>query len=96
MTEYIELKVRLGNKMRKIDMQRASENKKSNHLCPKNNIMNTGTEKTSVLTMAAVMVDCSAFLFFSARCFVISRDTVMGMPEEAAVISTAKMERASW
>ena len=76
-------------------MQRGSENKKSNALCPKNRMQNTGTEKQSADRSAAVTTECCARLFFCARYLVISRETVSGIPEAAAVARTAKTDRAT-
>ena len=78
-----------------MDMHRGSEKIKSNRSCPKNRIAKTGTENMSVTATAAVMVDCSALLLPFALCFVISLDTVRGIPEDVAVTSTANTDSAS-
>ena len=76
-------------------MHRGSEKMKSKRSCPKNSRENTGTEKMSTATIAAVTVECSAFASPRVRCFVMSLETVRGMPEEVTVTSTAKTDRAS-
>lgn len=77
-------------------MHRGSENRKSNHSCPKKSRQNAGTEKHSAATSAAATTDCCAFWLFRARYLVMRRETVMGIPEAAAVASTAKTDRATW
>ncbi len=77
-------------------MQRGSEKRKSKALCPKNRMQNTGIEKQRALTSAAVTTDCCAATLFFARYFVMSLETVSGIPEAAAVASTANTERAIW
>ena len=57
-------------------------------------MQNTGTEKQSADRSAAVTTECCARLFFCARYLVISRETVSGIPEAAAVARTAKTDRA--
>lgn len=94
MTAYTELKVREGSRTSSTAMQRGSEKRKSKASCAKKSTQNTGTEKSNAQTSAAVTTDCCAFLLFFALYFVIRRDTVSGIPEDAAVISTAKTESA--
>ncbi len=82
--------------MSRTAMQRGSEKRKSKALCPKNNMQKTGMEKHRALTSAAVTTDCCAVMLFLARYFVMSLETVSGMPDAAAVARTANTERAIW
>ena len=58
-------------------------------------MQNTGNENAIVDTNAAVTTLCCALKLFFVRYLVINLDTVRGIPDDAAVINTAKTDSAT-
>ena len=95
-TEYIEVIISPGRIIRNTARHLSSEKSRPKIFCPPNIRATAGTVKIRVLTIPAVTTAFLPAVFPSAFCFVISRDTVIGTPEDAAVSNTENTERAIW
>ena len=79
--------------MRKISMHLSSEKRKPSAFLPNTRIIAIGIVNISVATTPAVTAECFPRSSFTAPLFAMRRETVTGMPLEAAVRNTAKTDR---
>ena len=95
-TAYMEVIISPGSKIMKISRQRSSENKNPKAFRPKNRIIAIGIVTARVHKMPAVTAECFPRVSLTAPLFAMRRDTVTGIPLEAAVKNTAKTVRQIW
>ena len=82
--------------MRRMLMQRASENRMSSAPLQKRVISVSGTLTAMVSRMPAVTDSEVTSLFFSALVLVIMRETVIGIPAEVIVINNPRTDSEIW
>ena len=85
-----------GKTIRKIGTHRSSANKKPRELRHKKKIMHRGSAVISVMSSPAVITFLTFNLSFSALYLVISRETVMGVPEQDRVRRSTNTDSATW
>ena len=95
-TEYTEVKINPGIKIKNIFKHLWSANKKFSLFLKIRVIRHTGIENTRLSMIPAVIILFTFFWSFSALYLVISLDTVMGIPELIRVNKKANTERATW
>ena len=95
-TEYTEVNISPGRTIRKIGIQRSSANKKEKFLPKMKKKMQTGIATKTVAKSPAVITFGMRCFWPCALYFVISRETVIGVPEQVMVNKSAKTERATW
>ena len=94
-TEYTDVKISPGKTTKKILRHLSSENKKEKCGVKIKNIKHTGTATARVKVSPAVITFCARSLSPLARYLVISLDTVIGVPEEQKVKSSANTDSAT-
>lgn len=76
--------------------QRLSAKRKLSFSVKKNENIKIGMASESVIVMPAVITEFCLFKLPSARYLLINRDTVMGIPDEHTVSSSAKTDSVIW
>jgi len=76
--------------------QRLSAKRKLSLSVKKNEKIKIGTASERVIVMPAVITEFCRFKLPSARYLLINRDTVMGIPDEHTVSSSAKTDSVIW
>lgn len=76
--------------------QRLSAKRKLNLSVKKKQNIKIGTASERVIVMPAVITEFCRFKLPSARYLLINRDTVMGIPDEHTVSSSAKTDNVIW
>ena len=93
MTAYTEVNVNPGIIMAKTGMQRSSENKAFKSPLLEKTIRVKGMLTAIAVRMPALTVAAALWCFLSCLCFIISRETVIGIPEDVIVIKRPKTDK---
>ena len=95
-TAYTEVSISPGRRSTKMFRLFSSGKRNDSKFRPKNIIIAAGIVNISVLTTPAVTTACLPAVVPVALCLAIMRETVTGIPLDAAVRNTENTERQIW